>query len=183
MARRRVGPEQWITAATEALIRGGLDQVKVEALARGLGVTKGSFYWHFKDRRALLDALLAQWQAEGTDAVMARVEPGGGTAEARLRRLWAEAVGDHAGDRTELAIREMAHRDEAALTAVRAVDAARMTYLVGLLTRMGHPPAQAQVRALTIYALMVGEAFFRLPYASPEARQAAFQAAFEAALA
>src|SRR5829696_2935770 len=59
--------EDWVEAARAAMVEGGIDAVAVEPLARRLGVTKGSFYWHFRDRRALLDATLERWQEESTE--------------------------------------------------------------------------------------------------------------------
>ena len=59
----QLGRKEWISAAIEAAAEGGIDNVRVERLARRLRVTKGSFYWHFKDRNALLQALLEAWQA------------------------------------------------------------------------------------------------------------------------
>src|SRR4051812_6560246 len=60
-----LGREDWLRAARLALHRGGPDAVRVEPLASALGVTKGSFYWHFADRTALLEALVAEWEEEG----------------------------------------------------------------------------------------------------------------------
>jgi len=59
-----LGREDWLHAARLALLRGGVEQVRVEKLARALNVTKGSFYWHFKDREELLELLLREWEDE-----------------------------------------------------------------------------------------------------------------------
>jgi AcrR family transcriptional regulator len=59
-----LGREDWLHAARLALLRGGVEQVRVEKLARGLNITKGSFYWHFKDREELLELLLREWEDE-----------------------------------------------------------------------------------------------------------------------
>jgi AcrR family transcriptional regulator len=72
--RSLLGREQWLTAAVAALIRGGLDAVAVEPLATSLGVTKGSFYWHFENRDALIAALVEQWEAVGTEQVIAELD-------------------------------------------------------------------------------------------------------------
>jgi AcrR family transcriptional regulator len=64
--RHTLRPEDWTNAALEAIADGGTGKVAVEALARELGATKGSFYWHFRNRDALLEAALARW--EETDA-------------------------------------------------------------------------------------------------------------------
>ena len=70
----RLGKEAWVAAAFRLLGRRGIAAVGVEPLAKALGVTKGSFYWHFTDRRALLQALLAYWEERETSAIIADVE-------------------------------------------------------------------------------------------------------------
>lgn len=74
----------WLKAARLALLKGGVEAVRVEPLARRLHVTKGSFYWHFKDRNALLDALLSEWESEMAD-IVARIDRG--STIDRLRAL------------------------------------------------------------------------------------------------
>lgn len=63
-----LGREAWIAAGLAALSSGGVEAVRVEVLARALHVTKGSFYWHFADRRELLDAIVAHWETTTTGA-------------------------------------------------------------------------------------------------------------------
>lgn len=62
----RLTREDWLRAGRLALLKQGPDAVRVEPLARELGITKGSFYWHFRDRNDLLEALLAEWEEEET---------------------------------------------------------------------------------------------------------------------
>lgn len=69
-----LGREQWVAAAVDALVRGGLAAVAIEPLAAALGVTKGSFYWHFENRAALVAALVARWELLGTDEIIARLD-------------------------------------------------------------------------------------------------------------
>lgn len=73
-SRQSLSAEQWATAALDALATGGLEAVAVEPLARALGVTKGSFYWHFANRDALLEAALLLWEQRESAAVIARAE-------------------------------------------------------------------------------------------------------------
>jgi AcrR family transcriptional regulator len=90
MARpTRTPPSKWIEEGLRALAAGGPDAVRVEALARALGVTKGGFYNHFDDRPTLLDEMLETWERLVIDQVIERVESGGGDARAKLRRLFA----------------------------------------------------------------------------------------------
>ena len=90
--------ESWIRAALFAIADGGTAAVAVEPLAERLGATKGSFYWHFRNRDELIEEALALWEREGTDAFIERLAPVTDPVE-RLRRLLAEAMDDEAEDR------------------------------------------------------------------------------------
>src|SRR5215216_2342992 len=85
--------EDWVEAARAGMVEGGIDAVAVEPLARQLGVTKGSFYWHFRDRRALLDATLERWQEESTEERISAIRLLADPKE-RLIRLGEEGFGD-----------------------------------------------------------------------------------------
>src|SRR3954467_13726050 len=91
MALTRTPRSSWIDEGLRALAAAGPDAVRVEPLARALGVTKGGFYWHFDDRRALLDEMLDAWERRFVDDVIARVDATRGDAKAKLRRLSALA--------------------------------------------------------------------------------------------
>src|SRR5918995_1461561 len=78
---------QWLSAGLDALRKGGVAAVRVERLAAGVGVTKGSFYHHFRDRGALLEALLEFWSREMTDAEFERIQTVRGGLGARLLAL------------------------------------------------------------------------------------------------
>src|SRR4030081_4116826 len=92
MAVTRTPPGKWVDEGLRALAAGGPDAVRIEPLARALGVTKGGFYWHFDDRRALLEEMLDAWERVSIDDVIERVEGEGGDARAKLRRLLARAT-------------------------------------------------------------------------------------------
>src|SRR5437763_13292034 len=111
----RLDAEAWIAAAFDALAEGGIDTVRVEPLAKALAITKGSFYWHFADRRALIDAMLAAW-AEGRIAAIRQQAANRGAAAAVLREL-ADLYTHRANMRglaIELGIRSLARTDEPA---------------------------------------------------------------------
>ena len=101
---------QWVAAGLEALRKGGVAGVRVERLAGEVGLTKGSFYWHFRDRGELLDALLEYWAREMTEAEFERVQAVKGGLAARLRTL-AEDVLDKGMGRYDPAIRAWARSD------------------------------------------------------------------------
>lgn len=146
--------EQWVDAAHDAFRAGGLGAVRVEAVARALGVTKGSFYWHFDDRRALVDAVVARWEAEQTEEVIARSAAGGAPRE-RLAALFAE-VASRAGRRTGERHLYLEAAHEGVTDAVRRVTARRVAHVADLLVEHGLPAAVAQRRAVVAVAAAVG---------------------------
>jgi AcrR family transcriptional regulator len=156
----RRSKQDWIAIATQALAREGIGAVRVEALARELGVTKGSFYWHFDDLDALLMAIFEAWEQNGTQRIIDSVEQTGGSAEVRLRRLWAICSGPDIGP--ELALRDFARRDARVAEIVERVDERRVGYLRALLAAHGCRPDETEAKALLIYALLIGTYFIRV---------------------
>jgi AcrR family transcriptional regulator len=134
--------------------------VRVESLARTLGVTKGGFYGYFADRDALLTEILDAWERESVDAVIARVEADGGDAVARLRRL-STLAGDARGEalRTDLAVRDWARREPRVARRLQRVDNRRMAYLRTLFAPLAADDADVEARALLFYSLWVGSHF------------------------
>jgi len=156
----RQSREDWVHAALAALRDGGVERVRVEPLAARLGVTKGSFYWHFETREQLLAAALDRWVQLGTEAVIAHVDSTTSEPLAKLRELWARTVHDSAeGLRTELAIRDLGQRDPAVQERVRQVDERRMGYLSEQFRELGLAADVAQARSLTVYSLLIGNYF------------------------
>src|SRR5438309_4738921 len=92
MAPARTPRGRWIEEGLRALAAGGPDAVRIEPLAKALGVTRGGFYWHFADRRALLEEMLDTWERASTDEVLARVEREGGDARTKVRRAGRVAL-------------------------------------------------------------------------------------------
>jgi AcrR family transcriptional regulator len=149
--------QAWIAAALEALAQGGVDAVRVEPLAKALAVTKGSFYWHFADRRALIDATLLHW-SEGRIAAIREqtaqsTDPG--LALRRLIDLYTRRSNAR-GLGIELAIRALARNDAGAASAVQAVDAERLRHVASLFAQIGYGSREAEARAVTVYAYLFG---------------------------
>lgn len=160
--QERLDAAAWIAAALEALADGGVESVRVEPLAKALTVTKGSFYWHFADRRALLDAMLTYW-AEGRVAAIreqvAADKPGKDSPTVILLRL-ADLYTRHGNSRglaIELAIRAFARADDDAAKAVRVVDSERLTHVTALFEKLGWPATDAQARAVLFYSYLFGQ--------------------------
>jgi AcrR family transcriptional regulator len=158
----RLSRERWIEAALEALTEGGVDAVAVEPLARRLGVTKGSFYWHFRDRDELLAATLEEWAGERTEGLIESLEE---IADPRERLAeWARhvLVADHA-----LVISLHAAADDPVVAPVlKRVTKRRIGWLEELLRETGVSPAAARHRARLLYAVDIG--LFQIGGALPD---------------
>jgi AcrR family transcriptional regulator len=118
--KKRVSKADWLAAALEELERGGVDAVRIEQLARKLGVAKSGFYWHFQDRPDLLREMMRFWEHEYTGVVADNPEV---TALEPKRRLLttAEMILDHELTRYDLAMRAWAAHDKSAAGAVAEV--------------------------------------------------------------
>ena len=167
--RESLTTDDWTREALVALARGGLATVAVEQLAKQLGTTKGSFYWHFADREALIAAVLALWEERDTDLVIAATERGD-DATTRLRNLLQLAFGavradpDPSAGSVELALQANATHPLVAAT-LRRVTERRLAYLTTLFTQLGMSPARARDRGLLAYSAFLGHA--QLVHATP----------------
>ena len=150
----RLSRQDWLTAALGALARDGVAALRVEPLAKKLGVTKGSFYWHFADRPALLTAVLVEWERRATDAIIVEVEAAGGDAAAHLALLFQITAA--ADGRLDRAIRAWAQNDAEAATVQGRVDGRRFTYLEAQFAELGFPAAEAASRARLSYQALIG---------------------------
>ena len=156
---------QWLSAGLEALRKGGVGAVRVERLAGAVGVTKGSFYHHFRDRGALLDALLEYWSREMTDAEFERVRGKRGLP-ARLEAL-AEDVLEKGMGRYDPAIRAWARHERRVAAAVGQVDRRRVRALTAFFAEGGFAAAEARTRARLFYTFLLGEPQVRVPAREP----------------
>lgn len=153
-ARGRLGPSHWIKAAYTVFAEGGVDAVKVDALARALDVTRGSFYWHFKNRDALLAQVVDRWLVLETLRVVDMAEAAGGTA---AERLWVVVESVRTDDgRFELAVRHWAQSSKYAAGIVRTADEKRIAYLEQLLVEHGIEASLAKRRARILYLAWLG---------------------------
>jgi AcrR family transcriptional regulator len=158
-AETKAGEADWIRAGLSQLGRAGIEAVRVEPLAAKLGVTKGSFYWHFKDRDALHLAMLETWRTDTTRNAIVRVEAESVGAGDRLRRLIGLAVGNSALARLEIAIRAWAKTDERVSAAVAGIDRQRVDYIASLLRDLGIEARTARLRAQIVYLTAIGSFF------------------------
>ena len=160
MASTRTPRSSWIDQGLQALGAGGPDAVRIETLARALGVTKGGFYWHFDDRRALLLEMLDVWERVGVDEVISRIEAEGGDARTKLQRLFSLAsTGGAKALKVELAVRDWARRDKTVANRVRRVDNRRMEYMRSLFGAFCPDEDDVEARCMLVMSLFVANRF------------------------
>lgn len=156
--RTQLDRNEWIDSAIKALADEGLAGMRVETLAKRIGVTKGSFYWHFKDRQALLDAVLDHWKLgrirdiEKTTAVM----PGSEREQLHFAIEVYGASRNQKGMSIELAVRDWARHDSRAAGIVESVDLYRLECTRKLFVAAGMSDAEAKSRSLLLYACVFG---------------------------
>jgi AcrR family transcriptional regulator len=156
-AKPALGRSNWILAARAALTSDGINAVNVLPLATRLGVTRGGFYWHFRDRADLLDALLADWEANNTAAFERVVEQGGHNGRAEFEAfvdVWvAERDYDPGWD---AAVRQWALQSVKVARVVKRVDEHRIALLRRVFLDLGYEDPDALVRARITYFHQVG---------------------------
>jgi AcrR family transcriptional regulator len=162
----RLGRNDWVLAGLRALVRGGIAAVKVEALARDIGTTKGSFYWHFKDLAELHQTMLELWEALATTAITAAVKGSGRDPHGQLMLLVdmvsvrpGEAYG---GIEIEPALRDWGRTDPRARAVLDRVDRQRLVDLQHFLRAVGVPDIELLPKAQLIYASVIGLEHLRL---------------------
>ena len=156
--------DTWIRAGFAELARTGVEGVRVEVLAKNLGVTKGGFYRRFRDRAALLEAMLRDWSSGRIAAIEQQASLEGETARERLKgltRLYSERMNTE-GMAIELAIRQWARSDEAASAAVASVDAARLKNVALLYRATGLSSEEADAQAFLFYCFIFGQSLLFL---------------------
>ncbi|MDR2837954.1 MAG: TetR/AcrR family transcriptional regulator [Azonexus sp.] len=162
-SRLPLGQADWIAAATEVLAREGVSGLRVEVLAKRCGVTKGSFYWHFKDRQALLAAVLQHWKQGRIRDIEKTTFFKPGEELERINHL-IELYGanpNRKGMEIELAIRDWARYDDKAAAVVEAVDLHRLECARKLFVAAGMSETEAKSRSLLLYACAFGLSLMR----------------------
>lgn len=151
--RQLLTREDWIGAALRALGEGGVQAVAVDRLAKVVGATRGSFYWHFADRDELIDAALEQWERQNTTELIPPVQAVADPVE-RLRTLFRE-VYEREVDAVEIALAAAAAESRVATVFAR-VTAARLDFLRGIFGDLGLPDEEVDDRAWLAYAFYIG---------------------------
>ena len=150
----KLGQEDWLIAALDVLSAEGIEKVKVEPLAVYLGVTKGSFYWHFKNREAMLTQMVDYW-AKIQNEIIDRL---GVSANEPKQRLWnlLQFIGSK-DSRHDVAIRAWARHYAYAADAISHIDGRRLAFCENLFEQIGFTGDEAKMRARLVYYYQVGE--------------------------
>jgi AcrR family transcriptional regulator len=177
----RLSKDDWVRAALFAMAEGGAAAVAVEPLAARLGATKGSFYWHFRNREHLVAEALEFWERDGTDDVIAELGPVADPVE-RLRRLLEIAIGyedDDAAGQADVGLLA-ASGDPVVGPVLRRVADKRLDFLEQIFREIGFSRAESRQRARLAYSAFLG--WFELrrvaPHRTPLGRE---RAAYERA--
>ena len=170
----RLSAEDWALAALDVIAESGLASVAVEPLAKRLGVTKGSFYWHFPSRDALLVAALERWEAMEQEAVFGKLEAVS-DPRARLRDLFLLVAHEY---KTHIIYSELLKAlDHPAVQPVLSrVSERRLDYLTASFRQAGLPRLEAQQRARLTYSAYVGFLQLSLQLAQPRLHHDEFEA-------
>lgn len=157
--RTQLGRAEWIAGATELMAERGIDGLRVEVLAKELGVTKGSFYWHFKDRQDLLEGILEIWRNGRLRDIEKQTAATPGKERNQLLHLIEvySAARNRKGIAIELAIRDWARRDAATRAIVEEVDTYRLECTRRLYRSSGYDEQEAKARSVLLYAYVFGQ--------------------------
>ncbi|MEQ9348520.1 MAG: TetR/AcrR family transcriptional regulator [Thalassospira sp.] len=153
----RGSADVWLNAAYEALLETGVDGVKIQSLAKRLNLSRTSFYWFFKDRKELLDALITQWRAKNTGNLIKQTEAYAETVtEAMLNVTDCWLRPELFDAKFEFAIRGWSVRSPALRKEIQIADEQRLDALKQMFIRFGQDERLADTRARTIYLVQIG---------------------------
>jgi AcrR family transcriptional regulator len=155
MNTSRLTPAEWVNAGLKALAKSGFTALKADTLAKTLGVSRGSFYWHFADVEAYHRAVLDAWEKCATGDIIAAVEAEGGSAQARLHALAAIVFAQEGA--LERQVRAWAAHSPTAAAVQDRVDARRLGYTADLFGAAGFSSAGAALRAGFLYRALIGQ--------------------------
>ncbi|WP_052668115.1 TetR family transcriptional regulator [Nitriliruptor alkaliphilus] len=177
MGALRTPRETWIDQGLQALAAGGVAAVRVEALAKGLGVTKGGFYGYFADRDALLEAMLDAWERESVDEVLDRVAQADLDAREKVRLAGRLTFPEGRLLEVDLAVRDWARRDERVAERLRRVDNARMRLAREMIGTFCSDPDEVEARSLLAFCLAIGRHFLAADHPGRSAAEVRARAA------
>ncbi len=153
----RGSKELWLEAAYQLLVESGIDNVRILSLAKMLKLSRTSFYWFFKDREALLDALLLLWQDKNTSSLLRQAQaPAASLADATLNLFDCWLDNKLFDSILEHAIRSWGVQSPAVAQALKEADTLRMEAIKLMFIRHGSEPLVADVRSRALYLTQIG---------------------------
>ncbi|MGR3513403.1 MAG: TetR/AcrR family transcriptional regulator [Paracoccaceae bacterium] len=153
----KVTRDDWLNVAMDALVSDGVEQVKVLDLGQRLGVSRSSFYWYFKSRQDLLDALLQHWQATNTAAIVAKAEAPAETITEAVCNFFHCVIDERIfNNPLDFAVRDWARRSGKVRRMLDQSDATRLAALTAMFERFGYPAEEARIRAHVLYFMQLG---------------------------
>jgi AcrR family transcriptional regulator len=173
---KRLTREDWIRRAFELLLTTGIEGVKIVPLAKLLGATSGSFYWHFSNRRELHEALLDFWEREMTDAAIVTAKGFEGTPLERILNLMVQVM-ETGMARYDLAIWHWAQIDESVQVILHRTLEKRFAFAAWMFKEAGFTKAQAEIRGRMMVVYMMGES--TLVPGTPDKRRRQLRMKFE----
>ncbi|MDX1635938.1 MAG: TetR/AcrR family transcriptional regulator [Marinobacter sp.] len=158
-ARPQLSRDNWLDAAAGEVAAGGFGNLRVLTLAKKLGVTRGSFYWHFRDHEDLVVSFLDRWRDRRLHELQ-YWKPKGGDVETELREILELLLTDASRNirrlQVELAVRDFARRDDYAAELVAQVDASRIAQNCSLFERLSSDPERIRDLSLLLYVATIG---------------------------
>jgi AcrR family transcriptional regulator len=150
----KLGRQDWLDIGLQTLVKKGIDAVRIDPLAKMLKVTRGSFYWHFKNHDELLMAMLKEWETKSTKRIIKEIEAIEDKPNVKLLSLFELAAQDD--NQLEKAMRVWGANDDRAAAAITRIDEQRLEYLQSLFLQLGFSAMDAQVRAQVAYSFRLG---------------------------
>lgn len=153
----KVTREDWLNLARDVLVHDGVGELKILTLAEKLGVSRSSFYWYFKNRSELLDALLQEWESRNSQTIIRHCEmPAANITNAACNFFRCFIDQSLFDSRLDFAVREWARRDASVRKRIDVADAARLDAIIAMFVRQGFPATEADARARVLYFMQLG---------------------------
>ena len=146
----------WLVAALELFVAEGIDAVRITRLADELGVTRGSFYWHFSNRDDLIESLVAYWRDKNTSVIVEAVNSATSLSDGIFNFFDTCVDSNQFDPRLDLAIREWARRSQDIREQIDLADSTRVKAITDLFSRYAYPMPEAFIRARVIYFAQIG---------------------------
>lgn len=161
-AKTRLKREEWLAQALETLAREGNAKLRIDAICRALGVTKGSFYWHFRDRSDFQRSIIEYWSTEFTEDLIEKISEFGEDAKDRLLQLM-ELLLDKDYAKYDVSVRAWAAQEPQLADLVRQADEQRLAFVGSLFAEMGFSGAELEMRTrlFVVYHSLEGSLFKR----------------------